>query len=75
MLDSARKAGYRSRNVKPRFIERDAEIERLHEEGLKPKEIHRCIIGNPKWEKNQEGAPLKYDAVYSVIRRLKRPTG
>jgi hypothetical protein len=75
MLESARKAGYRSRNVKPRYLERDAEIQRLHEEGLKPKEIHRRIFGNPRWQKNQKGGPLKYGAVYSVIRRLKQSTG
>src|SRR5262245_53121338 len=39
MLGSAEKAGYRSRNVKPRCTERDAEIQRLLAEGRKPKEI------------------------------------
>jgi hypothetical protein len=75
MLGSARVAGYRYRNVKPRCTERDAEIGRLHGEGRKPKEIWKLITSDPRWMRNQKGGPLKLVAVYSVIRRLKQSTG
>ena len=63
--------GKASRAVKPRYEERDAEVERLRKEQRSWKEIHRRIKANPKWSLGQNGEPVTKEALREAYSRRK----